>query len=645
MVNGTTANQIGDKFIAKLVDPYENVIRITDWAILAGISNDFTVGRISFTEGSTTVSGYGTSFNLNPGDSIIVGNTLLEVATQVSPMHLELAAPAPFSASMVEFMLETNVNSQFTYYYRWSHTNEEFSEFQLLTRDMNPGDLMFITWDGTRPVWLDIKAEVDYLAASTSITLIDITFTIESADGTIVSCPQYCLDCTDPFSYSGCANIRPCADDTNIFKPYQLTKSNNLYRQLTEITSDIFGWDVRYYRTEPRERTRDVIFMEYSLFDVVDQQNLKVSVPDNEFPTEAMNFDIFGIGFEDFEIHITDYQFEKAFGQFKRPRVKDYLYFPKNNKMYEVKSIALADEFNVNHTYWRVMLTKYQDRSAVIKNSQAEAELENLVVGIEDIFGAEIQDEYTKTTKPQQLQGVSHIWEDGVRTSSNALVKIVDYNLKNRWTIVSKHHYDLSTVPFEENAVEYLQKAKQSQDENLALTFWLSPTFDSIDNTKYTIINGESFGVGLTIRISSSKLELMVNNQVHTFMHGMILGSDEWYGIVINLSNDFMEIGAHIYYLNDQLNYTRPQDGDNNLELQFSEIRPVTQKFIWDLDKGYQLRGGKLKMTNIRIWDKLVEEEQHSNILNQTLVRDAQHALVIDNAIPSLSYQRYRNSR
>jgi len=645
MVNGTTASEIGDKFIAKLVEPYENIIRVVDWAILAGISNSFTVGRISFTEGSTTVSGFGTSFNVNPGDKIIVGNTLLEVASQVSPMHLELAAPAPFTASMVEFMLETNVDNQFTYYYRWSHTNEEFSEFQLLTKDMNPGDLMFITWDGTKPVWIDIKAEVDYLQAGTTITLIDITFTIEDVTGTIISCPQYCLDCTDPFAYSGCANIKPCVDDTNIFKPYQLTKSNNLYRQLTEITSDIFGWDVRYYRTEPRERTKDVIFMEYSLFDVVDQSNVKVSVPDNEFPTEAVNFDIFGIGFEDFEIHITDYQFEKAFGQFKRPRVKDYLYFPKNNKMYEVKSVALADEFNVNHTYWRVMLTKYQDRSAVIKNATAEAELENLIVGIDDIFGAEIQDEFTKTTKPQQLQGVSHIWEDGVRSSANALVKIVDYNLKNRWTIVSKHHYDLSTVAFDEVAVEYLQQAKQSQDENLSFTFWFSPKFDTIDNAKYTVINGESFGVGYTLRISSSKVEMMVNNQVHTFMHGMILSSDEWYGVVVNLSNDFMEIGLHMYYLNDQLNYTRPQDGDNNLELQFSEIRPVTQKFIWDLNKGYQLRGGQLKMTNIRIWKKNIEEEQHSNILNQSLVRDAQYALVTDNAIPSLSYQRYRNAR
>jgi len=313
--------------------------------------------------------------------------------------------------------------------------------------------------------------------------------------------------------------------------------------------------------------------------------------------------------------------------------------------MYEVKSVSLADEFNVNHTYWRVMLAKYQDRSAVIKSPEAEAELQDLVVGMDDIFGAEIQDESKKVTKPQQLQGVSHIWEDGVRTGANALVKIVDYDLKNRWTIVSKHHYNLSTVPNDQTAVEYIQPAKQTQEENLAFTFWVQPTFDNLDTTKYVLIQGEQFGVGLTARLSSSKLELMINNQPYTFMHGMIMSTDEWYAIVINLSNDFREIGVYMYYLNEQLNYVRPQDGNNNLELQFREIRPTTQSFIWDVDRGYQLRGGKLKMTNIRIWKKTIEEEQHSNVLNQSLVRDAQYALVIDNAIPSLSYQRYRNAR
>ena len=646
MVTGSTATQIGDLLIAKLVDPYENAVRVTDWSILAGVSNQNTVGRITLVEGSTTVAGFATNFNLSAGDFIIVGNTLLEVASQVSPLQIELAAPAPFSGVNMVFYISPDVNNAFTYYYRYSQTGTEYSEFKLLTRDSNPGDLFFLNFDGASPLWIDTKAVVDFLSSGSTITLLDITYTVETADGTIQQCPQYCIGCDDPFAYTGCANIKiDCVDDTNIFKPYALTKSNNMYRQLVEISTDIFGHDVRYWRVEPDDRTRDVTFMEYSLFNVVEEGSVKVSVPDNEFPTEALQYDMFGIGFDDFEIHIADYQFEKAFGSFKRPRVKDYLFFPLNNKMYEVKSVALADEFNINHTYWRVMLTKFQNHSAVIKDQTFTEDLQSLVVGVDDIFGAEISAEATKVTKPQQFKSTSHIWSDGVRNNANAMVKIVDYDLKNRWTIVAKHHYDLAVVPTDDMAVQYVQRSVQSIDDNLAFTAWFQPTFESTDSTKYTMFWGEQFGNGLSVKLSGARLDVTVNGQVHSFVHNMILSSTKWYAVVINMSNTYRELGVYIYYMDESLNLTRPQDGNNNLTLQFSEIRPVTQAYIWDVETQYQLRGAKLKMTNIRLWKKAIEEEQHSNVLNQSLVRDADLALIIDNAIPALSYQRYRNSR
>lgn len=646
MVTGQTANEIGDVIIASLLDPYKNIVRVTDYSILAGLQTPNTIGTINLVEGSTTVSGFGTNFNVVAGDIIIVGNTLLEVASQISPIHIELAQPAPFSASRATFMLDVDTNNDFTYKYRWSNSGEEYSEFADLNKDMNPGDLFSLVFDGTVDLYLDVRAEVDKLGMGSALTIIDVTFTVEDVDGVIEACPQYCVDCADPYAYSGCANIKvECVDDANQFKPYALTKSNNLYNQLVEISSDIFGHEVRYYRTEPDQRSKDVIFMEYSLFSVADVQTLKVSVPDNEFPTEALQYDMFGMGFEDFEIHITDYQFEKVFGFGHRPRAKDYLYFPANNKMYEIKTVALADEFNIQHTYYRVMLTKYQERSAVEKSPVVEQELENLVVGVEDIFGAEIKDEQVKATDPQQFKTTAHQWEDGVRLQSAADLKIVDYDLKNRWTIVSKNYYDLSSVETDETAIDYVLPVVQSIDDNLAFTTWFSPVFDSTDSTKYQIINGESFGEGFVARISSSKIEIVINNQVHTFLHNMILGSHEWYGLVINMSNTFRELSVHVYYLDEANNRNRPQDATNNLELQFSETRSVTQAFIWELDRPYRLKGGKLKLTNLRLWKKTIEEEQHSNILNQSLVRDAHLALMVDNAIPSLSYQRYRNAR
>ena len=42
MVKGQTANEIGDWLIASLQDPYKNIVRVIDYDILAGVSNDNT---------------------------------------------------------------------------------------------------------------------------------------------------------------------------------------------------------------------------------------------------------------------------------------------------------------------------------------------------------------------------------------------------------------------------------------------------------------------------------------------------------------------------------------------------------------------------------------------------------------------------
>ena len=42
---------------------------------------------------------------------------------------------------------------------------------------------------------------------------------------------------------------------------------------------------------------------------------------------------------------------------------------------------------------------------------------------------------------------------------------------------------------------------------------------------------------------------------------------------------------------------------------------------------------------------KPIEFEQHSNVLNQYVLHDNQLAILIDNAIPSLGYQKFKNAR
>ena len=67
----------------------------------------------------------------------------------------------------------------------------------------------------------------------------------------------------------------------------------------------MFGFETNYYSVQPQSRSKDVVLKEWTLFDVVEEQCVKVMVPQNQFPDNKVNYDPFGISFEEpFEIHI-----------------------------------------------------------------------------------------------------------------------------------------------------------------------------------------------------------------------------------------------------------------------------------------------------------------------------------------------------
>ena len=65
----------------------------------------------------------------------------------------------------------------------------------------------------------------------------------------------------------------------------------------------------------------------------------------------------------------------------------------------------------------------------------------------------------------------------------------------------------------------------------------------------------------------------------------------------------------------------------------------------WVSPKKWSLMPGKLKMTNIRLYTKIIGKDQHKNILQQYIVRDNRLTHIIDNAIPSIQLRKYNQSR
>jgi hypothetical protein len=374
-------------------------------------------------------------------------------------------------------------------------------------------------------------------------------------------------------------------------------------------------------------------------------------VPDNEMPTREFQYDIFGMGFEDFEIHITKGQMEAAFGPGIHPRPRDYMYIPIMNRMYEVSSVSFADEFNQTMTYWRLMLSKYEERtSSIIDTDTAEGQameqqLDDLYTGVEEVFGAEQKDEFEKTTKSTQYQTVFSEVGDGVRDRIHNGLVISDKELRNKWTIVAKNHYDLESV--KDRGIECLLYKKFSQlpnTNNLAITTWFKPNMTSATQEQ-TIFDGWQGGKGIKITVNQTFIKAYINDLILEYGFATPPVNGNWYGLVYNLNNKYLNTSANVYKLNPNSNKLTSMPVSDTLENVMDHNFEITAAQGWVTQKQYSLMPGNLAVTNIRLFNQTIGKDQHTNMLQQYIVRDSHLAEIIDNAVPSIQLRKYNQNR
>ena len=648
-VTNFTATEIGDYFFAKLQEPFEGVTKVIGWDILVGVNSPNSVGTLSFNEGENLITGTNVNWNLSTGNKIIVGSQIFTIDA-ISGNTLITVEPATFTATNAKWYEYPDSENYFTFDFRYSQEGTasdggQMSELRPLNTNLGPRDIFGLNFDSNKPLWIDVRAEAYRLETLHSLSLLSVTFELETANGTIQSCPQLCGDCNDPY-LAGCTNIViDCSDP--VYDPYNLNRPTAIYEEISELAASMWGHNTKYFRVEPDQRSRDVVLMEYSLYNVKEQGEVKVVVPDNAMPTREFTYDIFGMGFEDFEIHITKGQMEAAFGEGIHPRPRDYMYIPIMNRMYEVSSVSLADEFNQAMTYWRVMLKKYEERTSSIveEGSAVETQLDELYTGVEEVFGEEIQDEYKQSTKPEQYQTIYSEVADGIRERIHNSLVISDKELRNKWTILSKNHYDLESV--KDLGIEclvYERKSMLGVGDNLAFTAWFKPNLTS-PTAEQTLINGWQDNKGLKLTVNQTHVKAYINGDIKTYPFSAQLENDNWYGIVYNLNNSFSNTGAYVYKLNPQSNKLNAMAVSDTLIEVMDEKFELGNAQGWATNKKWSLMPGKLAMTNVRLFNKTIGKDQHVNILQQYIVRDNKYALIIDNAIPSIQLRRYNQNR
>jgi hypothetical protein len=291
------------------------------------------------------------------------------------------------------------------------------------------------------------------------------------------------------------------------FNPYAVNKSLNMYHDLSLMVNKIFGLDANYYSVQPQGRGKDVILKEYTLFNVVSEKCVKIMVPQNQFPDNKINYDPFGLQFEEpFEIQIDKRYFEGIFGKGAQPRKRDILYFPLTNRIYQINSTYLFRDFMNSPVYFKIELRKYNPKSnTYFQDPVYKEELEGIGLTTTELFGEETKAEELKVAKPQQYATtITQIAQDPTRSYIYKDLPIIEYDLNNNWTIVLNQYYDLSDafIDFSDfeaephryrNAVRYKHLPVLLEDQELALTAWFSLK-NFYDNSKlskrgYPILN------------------------------------------------------------------------------------------------------------------------------------------------------------
>ena len=236
------------------------------------------------------------------------------------------------------------------------------------------------------------------------------------------------------------------------WQPYKMNRAIRLYKDLNLAINNLFGHDVSYYRVLPQGRSKDVILMEYSLYDHDEQQCMKVVVPNNEFPDNKLNMGPFGVDFElPFEVQVDKDYFQKIFGEGSGPQKRDVIFFPRTNRIYEVSSSYLFRDFMNEPLYFKITLIKWVPK-ANVEQSESMDQLESFTVSTTSLFGNEInQDEQKITNEKQFTQTTTFV--DPVRNKIEVGQEIGDIKLLNYYTLIAEYFYKMGSL-LQKNAIK-----------------------------------------------------------------------------------------------------------------------------------------------------------------------------------------------
>ena len=430
---------------------------------------------------------------------------------------------------------------------------------------------------------------------------------------------------------------------SNLFKPYQLQQATTLLDKLSTDANQIFGHEVVYFLTDPDKKGTDYTFHEYQLYNFVCEGLVKVSVENNQFPENNGAINQFDLTlFDSFEIHIPKKTFKEIFGVEKRPSKEDFLWFCEINRMFTVEHSQAFRSFNNNAIYYKLMLKKYTQKANIIGVNQTITDkVKELTKNstIDELFGYENDQDKKSVANKEQFKPLT---KDKLRLEIGA--QINKELIENAEIVISKTNYDLSSVIFGptygSDAVVYRNaKNDYKVSDNISYMCWFNIN-NYTSNDIYTLFNyyDDVNSLGFKITVEGNQITTKVNNTDYILTMGAEgsstgLNEEVWYGYILNFDQRQRKISQYVYKRNTE-------DEDYGSRLSTTVLKKVNSNVLDLVPTEFRLEnvqakliGCDLKITNLRLFNDVIPENQHSKMLNQTIVRDdSKYLIFADNA-------------
>jgi hypothetical protein len=431
-------------------------------------------------------------------------------------------------------------------------------------------------------------------------------------------------------------------DKANLYNPYAQGAAYNLLEKLSADSEQIFGHRVKYFATDADKKGQDHTLHEYQLYNVVCSGDIKVSIDGNNFPDSQIKMNIFDLDlFETMEAHITKKQFKEIFGPQRRPSKEDFLFFCDVNRMYQVDHAQQFRSFNNSAVYYKLILKKFTQKANVkADNIKIKNEMDMLTKNttIDELFGVEqTKDKAGIANKKEQAP----LTRDQIRL--DIFAEIDKELIENSTTILSKSHYDLSSVAYREVAVSYknLDPVFKVSD-NVGFSVWFNIN-NYIPGEIYNLFKfyDETNSLGWKVELEGDKIAVTMNSNNYEFnlnntFDNTALEEEVWYCYVLNINQRQRKLEHFIYKRNVEFEEDAPNLSSNKL-LQVYKFEQDMEPVSFQLEVGPVILASDMKLTNVRLFLDVIPEDVHNKVLNQYIIGDDSKYLVFaDNATTRL---------